>query len=485
MTKLLYQVPYCENWYALETNKNSFGNSIDVANLFWETGLFAAIDPGFIHHFTSQDYCVSDSIFSDQWGMTAVKACDAWNITTGSNQTKVAVVDKGVDVNHRELSHVNVAFSYDVMNLSSPAQLYSSQETDEFNNLYVVYHGTLVGGVILSNHNANRVAGLSPNASLINISHPLTHAGDSSGEKFAIAINQAVNHGARIINNSWGASNRNEFTRADLIESAIDNAILHDCIVVFSAGNSNTGPGMFYPSEYRPEILTVGAIKSNLLRWEYSTYGTHLDVVAPGEFIWSTNAYNQYYRSNGTSLAAPHVSGTAALMLSVNPNLSAQNVRDIIEQTAQKVGGYSYQPTPNRPNGTGHQFERCGQHILRHTEQQFLQSRIRHDNIQLRELQPPHIPLSRNNELQGDTQWLRLHTLQQRRRFQQIVVGVPVRHGRRHLLRDGPRPDVRQRAGPHCAGGVAHRRATHRRPVLPDRDAVHGGLRGNVRGRRG
>ena len=65
MAKLLYQVPYCENWYALETNKNSFGNSIDVANQFWETGLFAAIDPGFIHHFTSQDYCVSDSIFSD------------------------------------------------------------------------------------------------------------------------------------------------------------------------------------------------------------------------------------------------------------------------------------------------------------------------------------------------------------------------------------------------------------------------------------
>jgi subtilisin family serine protease len=110
-----------------------------------------------------------------------------------------------------------------------------------------------------------------------------------------------------IVNNSWGASNRNEFTRADLIESAIDNAISHDCIVVFSAGNNSsiTGPGMFYPSEYRPEILTVGAIKSNLLHWEYSTYGTHLDVVAPGANIISTNAGNNYFRDSGTSLAAP------------------------------------------------------------------------------------------------------------------------------------------------------------------------------------
>ncbi len=358
MAKLLYQVPCCDNWYALETNKNSIGNSVDVANRFWETGKFAAIDPGFIHHFTSQDYCVSDSVFSNQWGMAAVKACDAWDITTGINQIKVAVVDKGVDVNHREFSHVNVSFTYDVKDLVSPAKLYHRLFCEnEYDTCYDVYHGTQVGGIIFANHNANRVAGISPNVSLINISHPLNSVGDPTGEKYAIAINQAVNHEARIINNSWGVSNRNEFIRADLIESAIDNALSHDCIVVFSAGNDSsiTGPGMLYPSEYRPEILTVGAINSNLLRWEYSTYGTHLDLVAPGVNIISTNAGNNYFRDNGTSLAAPHVSGTAALMLSVNPNLSAQNVRDIIEQTAQKVGGYNYQPFPNRPNGTWHQ----------------------------------------------------------------------------------------------------------------------------------
>ena len=291
--------------------------------------------------------------------MVAVKACGAWNITTGSSQIKVAVVDKGVDVNHREFSHVNVSFSYDVMDLVSPAKLYYRLYCEPvYDTCYNVFHGTQVGGIIFANHNANRVAGISPNVSLINISHTLDSYGDPTGEKYAIAINQAVNHGARIINNSWGASNRNEFTRAELIEGAIDNAIVNNCVVVFSSGNYPYPiytPGMLYPTEYRPEILAVGATKSNLLRWGNSTYGTHLDVVAPGANIISTNAGNNYFKGDGTSLAAPHVSGTAALMLSVNPNLSAQTVRDIIEQTAQKVGGYSYQPTPNRPNGTWHQ----------------------------------------------------------------------------------------------------------------------------------
>jgi hypothetical protein len=187
MAKLLYQVPCCDNWYALETNKNSIGNSVDVANRFWETGKFAAVDPGFIHHFTSQDYCVTDSIFSDQWGMAAVKACDAWDITTGINQIKVAVVDKGVDVSHKEFDDMNVSFSYDVMSTSSPAQLYYTVKYDNFFNTYTdVYHGTLVGGIIFANHNANRVAGISPNVSLINISHSLNSTGDPTGENMLL-----------------------------------------------------------------------------------------------------------------------------------------------------------------------------------------------------------------------------------------------------------------------------------------------------------
>lgn len=83
----------------------------------------------------------------------------------------------------------------------------------------------------------------------------------------------------------------------------------------------------------------------------FPNFGTQLDVVAPGSSILSTTPNNQTASWDGTSMATPHVAGVAALILSVNPCLTAQQVRDIIEQTAQKVGGYSYTTTSGRPNG--------------------------------------------------------------------------------------------------------------------------------------
>lgn len=335
-TSVLYQVPFCENWYALETDKNSLGNSIEMANQFWETGFFKAVDPGFMFHFTSFDNCVSDSLFNSQWGMQSIYACQAWNITTGSPNIRVAVIDKGVDVNHREFNHLNVSASYDVSSYSSPAHLYYTAYYNNDLHIYdTIYHGTLVGGVIFANHDSNRLAGIAPNASLINISHPLYSNADLTGEKFASAIYYAVEQGAKVINNSWGSERRSDFTHAEMIESAIDNAIINNCVLVFSSGNNKTGPiwttGMTYPSEYRPELLTVGAAENNLQRWNRSMYRSCLDVVAPGYNIMSTNGNNSYCRDEGTSLATPHVSGIAALMLATNPELSAQNVRDIIE----------------------------------------------------------------------------------------------------------------------------------------------------------
>jgi hypothetical protein len=146
-----------------------------------------------------------------------------------------------------------------------------------------------------------------------------------------------------------------------------------------------------YPANSNPNILTVGAISQcgqrksptscdNESTWG-SNFGATLDVMAPGVLIpttdrTSTNGYNpnlpihtinngnhiltDYTNNdytvwfNGTSSACPHVAGVAALMLSVNPSLTGQQVRDIIEQTAQKVGGYNYTTTTGRTNGTWH-----------------------------------------------------------------------------------------------------------------------------------
>ena len=289
---------------------------------------------------------MTDSSFYTQWGLHSIHACEAWAFTTGSPNVKVAVVDMGVDIHHRELNHTNVYYSYDAMSSSSPAQLYYIVD-----NGLNKYHGTHVGGIIFANHNSNQVAGISPSASLINISHSLQANTDEKVAKLATAIQHSVQQGAHIINNSWGDHGGTiPKLHSSFIENAIDNAINAGCLVVFAAGNRS--PNMDYPATYRDEILTVGSSDEYNMRSSFSAYGMKLDIVAPGSNIYSTNGQNGYLNLSGTSMAAPHVSGVAALMLSVNPNLTAANVRTIIENTAEKVGNYSYQSSNNHTSGT-------------------------------------------------------------------------------------------------------------------------------------
>lgn len=122
-------------------------------------------------------------------------------------------------------------------------------------------------------------------------------------------------------------------------------------VVVFAAGNQNS-PTADYPASFSPDILVVGSSDSSNRRSSFSSYGTCVDVVAPGTDIWSTLPNNSTGNMSGTSMAAPHVAGLAALILSVNPDLTGTEVVNIIERTAQKVGNYSYSTTSNRSNGT-------------------------------------------------------------------------------------------------------------------------------------
>ena len=220
----------------------------------------------------------------------------------------------------------------------------------------------------------------------MSISYPLGVYGIINGNmKISEGINWAWQNGADIISNSWGG----------LPNSYVDNAITNaltkgrngkGCVVVFATGNSNNE--VQYPANSNPDIIAVGAMSPcgerknpsscDTEQWG-SCYGKELDVMAPGVLIATTdlqgdNGYNpkvfihreaggtkltsdfsdKDYTNcfNGTSSACPHVAGVAALILSVNPNLTAKQVSDIIEKTAQKVGGYNYQNDPNHPNGT-------------------------------------------------------------------------------------------------------------------------------------
>lgn len=340
--RIVGSVPYMPDWYKLVADHSMINNSLELSNYFFETGLFKDVDPGFVFDFSPS--CVSDSHFSRQWGMPKINACNAWSYTKGRTDVRIAILDKEIYQNHTEFISTQFMHSHNCMNNPSPSLSYSE-------------HGTMVCGIIASDHNHARIAGIAPNCPIIPIAHNLS-ATDDVSEELASGICWAIDSGASVINCSWGDHNGAlyAYLHSTLLESALNTALTtgrsgRGCVVVFAAGNQNSTQ-VDYPAYVFPDIMTIGALDSlNSKAW-FSSYGNALDVVAPGVAIYSSTDTGGYKDDSGTSFSAPYVSGIAGLILSVNPYLTQKEVADIIESTAQKVGGYTYTSYINRPNGT-------------------------------------------------------------------------------------------------------------------------------------
>ena len=370
---IIQQVPYMPLWYQLRLEPNSTENALSITNYLWETLLFEDIDPGFMFNFnhtttsTSNNNtsstninCTNDTNFSALWGLDNtvnpnidINACQAWSINQGLG-VKVAVVDgSGIELTHNDLAANIYPLSYNMETGSSPSQVTPDND-----------HSTHIAGTIAAIKDNNlQVVGVAPQSKIMSVSHSGYNFPNITAGQYASGISWAIDNGADIINCSWGDLNGIYYTtfHSTILENAILNAITFGrngkgTIVVFASGNNG---GIDYPGNFYPDIITVGAINQSGQRAifppnQQSAYGEKLDVVAPGFGILSTSIDNSTFPLNGTSMAAPHVSGIAALILSVNPCLTLQQVTTIIETTSQKVGGYTYATFANRQNGTWH-----------------------------------------------------------------------------------------------------------------------------------
>lgn len=360
--EVLGQDPYMKDWYMISCTKNNRKNALEYANQFKESGLFITAEPEFVYHDLQ---ATNDPLYGNQWGLLNtgqygsaysgidINAEQAWTITKGNN-VKVAIYDHGFEMDHPDLITNVYGTGFDATTGTSPSQVRGS-------------HGTACAGIIGAIQNNNLgVSGVAPESDIVSISINLLFS--DTPAQLASGFNWAWLNGVEVISNSWGG-----YSPSTIITDAIYDAINYGrggkgCVVVFAAGNENN-TNIRYPGSAVPEVLVVGAMSPCGERKSYSScdgegwgscYGTQLDIVAPGVKIPTTDrqgsygySSNDYYGTfNGTSSACPHVAGVAALILSVNPCLTAQQVRDIIEQTAQKVGGYSYTTTSGRPNGT-------------------------------------------------------------------------------------------------------------------------------------
>ena len=269
----------------------------------------------------------SNTRYYNQWGVDGVdgilgiQAREAWDISIGSCDVRVGIIDTGI-APHPDLN----------ANLVEGIDFTGNNSTIDIDG-----HGTHVAGIVGAiGTNAGSVAGVAWNVSLVPLRVATTSA--AGGITTANAIN-AINYASsqwdipgeriHILNfSAWG------FPNSSALKAAIDDYRgLFVCISGNGNGaNINVNEKPNYPGSFNcSSQITVGSVSNNGAVSSFSNIGsTAVDVFAPGDIILSTHTSNGYAYYYGTSMAAPHVAGTAALMLSANPNLTARQIKEAI-----------------------------------------------------------------------------------------------------------------------------------------------------------
>ncbi|MBN3895257.1 MAG: S8 family serine peptidase [Nostoc sp. NOS(2021)] len=358
-----------KNDYSLNLNGRSSYNSADsdvqlqntsntTANAF-STGNYNSTNGyGLINAAAAVAKAAGQNTFADvpdlggnNWGADLIKAPEAWAHGYTGKGVVVAVVDTGVDYNHEDLKD-NI--------WTNPKEIAGNGKDDDGNgyvddihgwnfvdnNNNVLDdngHGTHVSGTIAGENNNYGVTGIAYDAKIMPVK-VLDDSGSGSYTSIAKGIHYAVDNGANVINLSLGGNYSNS-----TLESAINYASSKGVIVVMAAGNDG-GSSPDYPARYASKSgIAVGAVDKNNNLADFSNRsGTNQIsyVTAPGVNVYSSVPNNQYAIYSGTSMAAPHVAGVVALMLSANSKLTDAQVREIVADTA----GNSTQTTSSSLN---------------------------------------------------------------------------------------------------------------------------------------
>lgn len=276
-----------------------------------------------LEHFNADDSLFNDPMLKFQYHIPQVNTFEAWKETMGEREIIVAVIDQGIDTENPELK-------------SNSLKVKDMVESDGFGSVKID-HGNHTSGILgAKTNNGVGVSGIAPNVTIMPI-----NAWDSLGkvrteQSTADAIKYAVDHGARIISMSFGSNGFAPEQEGDsaIVYDAIKYAYEHNVVLVASV--SNFGADLpDYPARYK-EVIGVGGINGDDVLWKDSNKGA--DIVAPGENVLSLGINGTYRNISGTSMAAPIVSGAAALILSKNPELSNDQVKDILFRSATDMG---------------------------------------------------------------------------------------------------------------------------------------------------
>ncbi|AZV44522.1 S8 family serine peptidase [Peribacillus asahii] len=272
-----------------------------------------AVEPNYV---ITRSATASDPYYTRQWYHQVVGIEDAWDVTTGSSEVVVAILDDGLDINHQEFKNRIIA-PYDVV-LDSKLEITAGE------------HGTHIAGIIAGSiNNDYGGAGIAPNVKIMPIN---VFDGENARHSDVItAIDYAIKQGADIINLSLGGTDPSA-----LFNEAIQRA--HKAGLLIIAASGNDGKNIYdYPASY-DHVIGVSATDRSDKIARYSNYGSTIDLAAPGTSIYSTLPYNTYGYMTGTSMATPIVAGVAALVWSINPSLTNEQIEQQLYRTSFDLG---------------------------------------------------------------------------------------------------------------------------------------------------
>jgi subtilisin family serine protease len=302
-----------------------------------------------------------DPSLSEQWGLAKIEADDAWDTTTGDPSVVVAVLDTGVDWDHPDLA-ANIWFNAgevvdgvdndgngfvdDIRGwdfVDTAAAVATGEDGTGWDNDPIDFHGhgTLCSGIVAAvTDNGVGVAGVCWNCRIMAVRMAYetpAGEGDFDLDNAVQAIYYATENGADIISMSWGID-----STSSLLYDAVAYAYASGVLLVASAGNAASSDP-HYPAAY-DEVVAVTATDENDDPASFTNFGGWVELAAPGVSILSTMYDDTYYSSTGTSMAAPHVAGVAALVLSAYPGITRDTLRLHLRTQADDLGdlGFDY-----------------------------------------------------------------------------------------------------------------------------------------------
>jgi serine protease len=308
----------------------------ETIDQLYKTGLVEYAEPYFLPHtFASLP---NDPFITSQYYLQKIRALEAWSIASGDTNVVIAIVDTGIDLYHPDLTG-SIAYNWD-----DPINGMDSDNDGYIDNFYgwdlgenrnlpqynTIAHGVHVAGIAgATANNGTGIAGVGLKSRLLPVKVSNL---DGQMVKAYEGIVYAADRGAKVINCSWGGPMGAGQFGQDIINYAVLNK---DALVIAAAGNSNNDVRIF-PASYN-NAMSVAATDVNDHKWNNSSYGPLVDISAPGANIFSTWTNGTYISSSGTSLAAPVVSGAAAILRAHFPHYNALQIAAQMKVTADNI----------------------------------------------------------------------------------------------------------------------------------------------------